>query len=85
MGCDELGNPSFMGCFDFDNAAQINGLPYPPPYLGIKTERKAMPKTGVNFASGSCGILPDTGNGSAVSYIDLCIYIYIYIYKSLIV
>ena len=53
--------------FDFDNAAQLNGLPYPPPYLGLVKEGKQIPKTGVNFASGSCGILPDIGMGSAVS------------------
>lgn len=61
-------NSSSVSVFDFDNAAQLNRLPYPPPYLGLLAERKQIPKTGVNFASGSSGILPDTG---AVSYISL--------------
>ncbi|KAI6700427.1 hypothetical protein NL676_014751 [Syzygium grande] len=35
------------------------GLPYPPPYLSF---RKSGVITGLNFASGGCGILPETGN-----------------------
>jgi len=53
-----------------DFIAQLNGLPYPPPYLGLLAERKQIPKTGVNFASGSSGILPDTGAGQFLSLDD---------------
>jgi len=36
------------------------GLPMPPPYLGVsKTERHQI-ATGINYASGSCGILNST-------------------------
>ncbi|KAJ8775331.1 hypothetical protein K2173_020335 [Erythroxylum novogranatense] len=38
-----------------DYIAEYTGLPYPPPYLSIK---ESTPVTGLNYASGSCGILP---------------------------
>ncbi|KAJ4707218.1 GDSL esterase/lipase [Melia azedarach] len=41
----------------FTNAEYL-GLPYSPPYLRI---RDNLPLTGLNYASGSCGILPETG------------------------
>ncbi|XP_010029428.2 GDSL esterase/lipase 7 [Eucalyptus grandis] len=42
-----------------DFLAEFLGLPYPPPYLRYRTSRVI---TGLNFASGGCGILPETGN-----------------------
>ncbi|XP_002525954.2 GDSL esterase/lipase 7 [Ricinus communis] len=42
-----------------DFIADFLRLPYPPPFLSI---RKSTPLTGLNFASGCCGILPETGS-----------------------
>ncbi|XP_056170047.1 GDSL esterase/lipase 7-like [Syzygium oleosum] len=42
-----------------DFLAEFLGLPYPPPYLSFRTSAAI---TGLNFASGACGILPETGN-----------------------
>ncbi|KAK6913407.1 GDSL lipase/esterase [Dillenia turbinata] len=42
-----------------DFVAEYLGLPYVPPALGLK---KRNITTGVNYASGSCGILPETGS-----------------------
>ncbi|KAL7101100.1 hypothetical protein ACP275_08G035600 [Erythranthe tilingii] len=46
-----------------DFIAEFLGLPYSPPYLSL-IQRVIHPEqlTGLNFASGSCGILPETGN-----------------------
>ncbi|XP_050226884.1 GDSL esterase/lipase 7-like [Mercurialis annua] len=41
-----------------DFIAEFLRLPYPPPLLSIRTS----PVTGLNLASGSCGILPQTGS-----------------------
>lgn len=41
-----------------DFIAEFLRLPYPPPYLSVRT---SAPLTGLNFASGACGILPQTG------------------------
>ncbi|XP_044506789.1 GDSL esterase/lipase 7-like [Mangifera indica] len=41
-----------------DFIAEFLGLPYSPPYLGSKN---SVPVTGLNYASGACGILPKTG------------------------
>ncbi|XP_048128990.1 GDSL esterase/lipase 7-like [Rhodamnia argentea] len=48
-----------------DVLAEFLGLPYPPPYLSFKTSGVI---TGLNFASGACGILPETG-----SYLGKCL------------
>ncbi|KAL3723423.1 hypothetical protein ACJRO7_035588 [Eucalyptus globulus] len=42
-----------------DFLAEFLGLPYAPPYLSFRT---SVVITGLNFASGACGILPDTGD-----------------------
>lgn len=39
--------------------AEFLGLPYSPPYMSIW---RSTPVTGFNYASGSCGILPETGD-----------------------
>ncbi|XP_048128991.1 GDSL esterase/lipase 7-like [Rhodamnia argentea] len=44
-----------------DFLAEFMGLPYPPPYLSFRTSGVV---TGLNFASGACGILPETGSYS---------------------
>ncbi|KAL5730287.1 hypothetical protein ACHQM5_003127 [Ranunculus cassubicifolius] len=43
-----------------DFIAESLGLPFAPPYLS--TEDKSCFKAGVNYASGSAGILPETGS-----------------------
>ncbi|KAH9676131.1 GDSL esterase/lipase 7 [Citrus sinensis] len=43
-----------------DFIAEFLGLPYSPPFLSYK--RDLLPLTGLNYASGSCGILPETGS-----------------------
>ncbi|MCD7450940.1 hypothetical protein HAX54_009086 [Datura stramonium] len=42
-----------------DFIAEFLGLPFSPPYLSL---RGSVKLTGLNYASGSCGILPNTGN-----------------------
>ncbi|KAH6774629.1 hypothetical protein C2S52_002378 [Perilla frutescens var. hirtella] len=42
-----------------DFIAEFLGLPYAPPYMNLSLRK--MVTTGLNFASGSCGILPQTG------------------------
>ncbi|KAL6135467.1 hypothetical protein ACLB2K_067695 [Fragaria x ananassa] len=42
-----------------DFIAEFLGLPYAPPNLSI---HKSTILTGLNYASGSCGILPETGS-----------------------
>ncbi|PIA41217.1 hypothetical protein AQUCO_02300193v1 [Aquilegia coerulea] len=44
-----------------DFIAQSLGLPFPPPYLSLSNVDKTTIATGVNYASGSAGILPETG------------------------
>ncbi|XP_021296714.1 GDSL esterase/lipase 7-like [Herrania umbratica] len=41
-----------------DFIAEFLGLPYSPPFLS----RRNTTVTGLNYASGSCGILPETGS-----------------------
>ncbi|CAJ1947236.1 unnamed protein product [Sphenostylis stenocarpa] len=41
-----------------DFIAEYLGLPYPPPYLSPRSLNSLI---GINYASGSCGILPETG------------------------
>ncbi|KAK3206825.1 hypothetical protein Dsin_020871 [Dipteronia sinensis] len=41
--------------------AQVAGLPFPPPCLGLSKEEHKTLRTGVNYGSSSCGVLPDTG------------------------
>ncbi|KAJ4833086.1 hypothetical protein Tsubulata_001062 [Turnera subulata] len=41
-----------------DFFAEFLGLPYAPPYMRL---RLSTPLTGLNYASASCGILPETG------------------------
>lgn len=38
--------------------AEYLGLPYSPPSIKFTT---SLPLTGLNYASGICGILPETG------------------------
>ncbi|KAH7851114.1 hypothetical protein Vadar_007476 [Vaccinium darrowii] len=42
-----------------DFIAEFLGLPMPPPFMSF---RNSGVLTGLNYASGSCGILPETGN-----------------------
>lgn len=50
---------SFCLCL-FDSAIYY-GLPLVPAYMGLSEEQKNNISTGINYASASCGILPDTG------------------------
>ncbi|KAH7556952.1 hypothetical protein JRO89_XS11G0016500 [Xanthoceras sorbifolium] len=44
-----------------DFIAQVVGLPFPSPCLGLSKEEQKILRTGVNYGSSACGILPDTG------------------------
>ncbi|KAI3890932.1 hypothetical protein MKX03_005323 [Papaver bracteatum] len=44
-----------------DFIAQFLGLPYPPAYLSLSEEMRRITTTGINYASGASGILPETG------------------------
>ena len=55
----------------FDEAEYL-GLPYAPPSISI---RSLVPLTGLNYASGVCGILPETGS-LFVSYYMIYPYYY---------
>ncbi|CAL5201519.1 unnamed protein product [Lathyrus oleraceus] len=43
------------------------GLPMPPPYIGVSTTERYQITSGMNYASGSCGILNSTRNGECLS------------------
>ncbi|KAK7269550.1 hypothetical protein RIF29_22281 [Crotalaria pallida] len=43
------------------------GLPLPPPYLGVHEAKRYQITTGINYGSGSCGILNDTRDGECLS------------------
>ncbi|XP_042477545.1 GDSL esterase/lipase 7-like [Macadamia integrifolia] len=45
-----------------DFLAQFLGLPYGPPYNGLSDSQKSEITTGMNYASGSAGILRETGS-----------------------
>ncbi|XP_058111795.1 GDSL esterase/lipase 7-like [Magnolia sinica] len=44
-----------------DFIAQMLGLPFAPPYLGLSRAQRSQIITGVNYASGAAGILPESG------------------------
>ncbi|KAF9624468.1 hypothetical protein IFM89_011476 [Coptis chinensis] len=44
-----------------DFLAQLLDLPFAPPFLGLSTSDKINIKTGINYASGAGGILPESG------------------------
>ncbi|KAF9624470.1 hypothetical protein IFM89_011478 [Coptis chinensis] len=44
-----------------DFIAQLLGLPLPPAYLGLSANEKINITTGLNYASGAAGILPESG------------------------
>ncbi|TXG69403.1 hypothetical protein EZV62_004338 [Acer yangbiense] len=54
-----------------DFIAQIVGLPFPPPYLGLSDIENNTLHTGVNYGSGGCGIL-STGK----NYLGSCLPFY---------
>ncbi|KAK7269360.1 hypothetical protein RIF29_22085 [Crotalaria pallida] len=43
------------------------GLPLPPPYLGVSESTRYQVATGINYASGACGILDDTRAGECLT------------------
>ncbi|KEH38117.1 GDSL-like lipase/acylhydrolase [Medicago truncatula] len=43
------------------------GLPMPPPYMGVSTIKRYQIVSGINYASGSCGILNSTRYGECLS------------------
>ncbi|TXG69410.1 hypothetical protein EZV62_004345 [Acer yangbiense] len=49
------------GRIEADFIAQVAGLPFPPPCLGLSKEEQKTLRTGVNYGSSSCGVLPNTG------------------------
>ncbi|WZZ36061.1 hypothetical protein YC2023_019462 [Brassica napus] len=44
-----------------DYIAIYYGLPLAPAYMGLSKKEKNNLSTGINYASASCGIFPDTG------------------------
>ncbi|KAL5825269.1 hypothetical protein ACOSQ3_021332 [Xanthoceras sorbifolium] len=58
------------GRTEADFIAQVVGLPFPPPCLGLSKETHKTLRTGVNYGSSACGILPDTGKffGTCLSF-----------------
>ncbi|KAB2011162.1 hypothetical protein ES319_D09G001900v1 [Gossypium barbadense] len=66
---DAIGGGYLPFGIDFDGKptgrvtnATVAGLPYPPPIMGMsKIDRKRI-QTGVNYASGSFGLLPQNGH-----------------------
>ncbi|KAH0939717.1 hypothetical protein HID58_007178 [Brassica napus] len=55
-----------------DYIAIYYGLPLAPAYMGLSEEQKNNISTGINYASASCGIFPDTGTrlGKCLSLSD---------------
>jgi hypothetical protein len=43
-------------------AARFLGLPFAPPYMNLSELERRTTTTGLNFASASSGILPETGS-----------------------
>ncbi|XP_026438566.1 GDSL esterase/lipase 7-like [Papaver somniferum] len=54
----------------FDHAAHLLGLPYPPAYLSLSEATKRITTTGINYASGASGILPQTGTRGDILTLD---------------
>ncbi|XP_042487903.1 GDSL esterase/lipase 7-like [Macadamia integrifolia] len=54
-----------------DFLAQYLGLPLVPPYLGLSKTQKSKTVTGINYASGSAGILQETGKISYGKNLEL--------------
>ncbi|XP_043688879.1 GDSL esterase/lipase 7-like isoform X1 [Telopea speciosissima] len=50
-----------------DFLAQYLGLPFVPPYLGLSKSDKSKTITGINYASGSAGILQESGKRRGVN------------------
>ncbi|KAF7840376.1 zeta-carotene desaturase [Senna tora] len=50
-----------------DFIAQYLGLPLAPPYLNLSDSQRARITTGINYASGACGILESTRAGDCLS------------------
>ncbi|MCL7040943.1 hypothetical protein MKW94_003458 [Papaver nudicaule] len=44
-----------------DFIANLLGLPYPPPYLSLSEVKRRITTTGITYASGASGILPESG------------------------
>ena len=53
----------------FNDAAQVTGLPFPPPVLGLLKTNKKITLTGINYASGFSGITVGTGEGINVRFL----------------
>ncbi|CAN8266570.1 unnamed protein product [Cochlearia groenlandica] len=50
-----------------DYIALYYGLPMVPAYMGLTEEQKNSISTGFNYASASCGVFPNTGQGKCLS------------------
>ncbi|KAK1292547.1 GDSL esterase/lipase [Acorus calamus] len=50
--------------------AQLLGLPFAPPYMGLSAEQRSTITTGINYASSAAGILNETGTalGRCISF-----------------
>ncbi|KAI3842063.1 hypothetical protein MKX03_012328 [Papaver bracteatum] len=47
-----------------DYVAAWLGLPFVPPYLGLSKVKRSEVTTGINYASGAAGILPESGTAT---------------------
>ena len=52
----------------FNDAAQVTGLSFPPPVLGLPKANKEITLTGINYASGFSGII--TGEAIPVRFLS---------------
>ncbi|XP_020209118.1 GDSL esterase/lipase At2g03980 [Cajanus cajan] len=50
-----------------DFVAMHLGLPFAPPFLGLSNHRRNKISTGINYASGGSGILPETNNDTRLT------------------
>ncbi|KAF8389888.1 hypothetical protein HHK36_024406 [Tetracentron sinense] len=50
-----------------DFTGQSLGLPFIPPYLALSEDERMKTITGLNYASGSAGILTETGTASGIN------------------
>ncbi|RZC82023.1 hypothetical protein C5167_044592 [Papaver somniferum] len=58
-----------------DYLAAWLGLPFVPPFLGLSKVQKGKITTGINYASGAAGILPESGTATISTYMATSIFV----------
>ncbi|KAJ7943285.1 GDSL esterase/lipase [Quillaja saponaria] len=54
-----------------DFIAEYLDLPFSPPYMGLTDDKRSITITGINYASGACGIFNETSkNESCLAFYD---------------